>query len=82
MFADKHYILLTLFVVLLTVVMYGIMRAVIKTAFGQDISPKTTVNLGFNKYLPQTLLIGLVLILGLCCPQWLGGLLMEASSWM
>ncbi len=82
MFADKHYILLTLFVVLLTVVMYGIMRAVIKTAFGQDISPKTTVNLGFNKYLPQILLIGLVLILGLCCPQWLGGLLMEASSWM
>jgi hydrogenase-4 component F len=83
MYQAEHYLLLFLFVGLLTVVMYGILRAVIKTALGDDIPHEEVVRpFGLNKYLPQILLISIVLIIGLYCPQWLGRLFMEAASWM
>ena len=83
MFFEKHYLLLIMFAVLLTVVMYGIMRVVIKTAFGDDISPLAEpVKLGINKYLPQIVLLVVVVTLGLYCPKWFGTLLMGAAAWM
>ena len=83
MFYAKHHFLIILFVVLLTVVMYGILRAVIKTALGDDVLQEQKVKkLSFNKYMPQIILISIVLLIGLYCPHWLGKLFTEAASWM
>ncbi len=82
-FAQKYWILLILFAGILTVVMYGIMRAVIKTAFGEDVSlDNARAKLGLNKYVPQIILILIVLSIGFYCPAWLGMLIMGAASWM
>lgn len=83
MFMEKHFILLALFAILLTVVMYGIMRAVIKTAFGNDINPPTKpIKLGLNKYIPQMILLSAIILFGLYCPLWLWKIFMGAALWI
>lgn len=81
MIVDKHYLLCILFMILLTVVMFGIMRAVVKTAFGQtNLTEK--VKLGFNKYLPQIVLLLAVIVVGIYCPKALYNLIYGASLWI
>lgn len=83
MFINKHFWLLALFTILLTVIMYGIIRAVIKTAFGKDLTPpETKIKLGVTKYLPQIILIGITVLLGLYCPQEIWTLIIGAAIWM
>lgn len=83
MFVSKQIFLMILFAGILTIIMYGILRAVIKTAFGDDVELNTPcVKLGVNKYLPQILLLLIVVIIGFYCPTWLGRVIMEAALWM
>jgi len=73
LFIDKHYVLAGLFLFFITVVAYGILRAVVKMSF----SPKDLTNpvgefkLPKRNYLPQIGLLLLVLILGFYIPNWL-----------
>ena len=68
MILSEHYLLAVLFFVLLTAILFGIMRTIIKTTFGES-SLKQKISLGFNKYLPQIVLISIVVILGIYCPN-------------
>ncbi len=70
LFIDKHYIIAGLFLFLITVVAYGIVRAVIKMSF----SPKMLqdpVRLPIRNYLPQIGLLLIILVLGFYIPTWL-----------
>ncbi len=81
MIIEKHYLLCILFIILLTIIMFGIMRAVVKTAFGQtNLSEK--IKLGFNKYMPQIVLLSAAISFGLFCPKALYNLILGAAQWI
>lgn len=69
LFAQKHFLLAGLFLFLITVVSYGILRAVTKMSFSPKILPAT--RLSVRNYLPQICLLLMVLILGFYIPNWL-----------
>ncbi len=77
LFASKHYILIGLFLFLITVVAYGIIRSVIKMSFSSS-NLKEKIQLSIRYYLPQTILLFFVLILGFYIPEWLYNLIQEA----
>lgn len=77
LFIEKHFGLATLFLFLITVVSYGIIRAIIKMTFSPpNLSGK--IKLSIRHYLPQTILLFFVLILGFYIPNWLYNLIQEA----
>ena len=79
LFIDKHFGLAGLFLLLITIVAYGIMRAVVKMSFSPSgIIEKTRLPL--RNYLPQTVLLFTVLILGFYIPTWLYNLIQEAAK--
>lgn len=81
MIVEHHYILCFVFMLLLTMVMFGIMRAVVKTAFGKSNLEEKT-KLGFNKYLPQIVLLAAAIELCVYCPKAVYDLIAGAAQWM
>lgn len=81
MIIEHHYLLCFVFMLLLTMVMFGIMRAVVKTAFGKS-NLSRRKKLGFNKYLPQILMLTAVIGLCLYCPKAVYDLITGATLWM
>ncbi len=77
LFADKHYIIAGLFLFLITVVAYGIIRAVVKMAFSSK-TLQNSVKLPLRNYLPQIALLFITLVLGFYIPTWLYQLIEEA----
>ena len=75
MITKGHYILCGLFVILLTIVLYGLAKAVIKMSFGQANSEKNydenVKNVSFGMYLPQIVLLVMAFILGVYVPKFL-----------
>lgn len=74
LFIDKHFILVGLFLILITVVAYGILRVVVKMSFSPRIKKEGSeepVKLPIRNYLPQIGLLLMVLILGFYIPAWL-----------
>lgn len=75
MITKGHYILCGLFVILLTIVLYGLAKAVIKMSFGQANSEKNydenVKNVSFGMYLPQIILLVMAFILGVYVPKFL-----------
>ena len=75
MITKGHYILCGLFVILLTIVLYGLAKAVIKMSFGQANSEKNydenVKNVSFGMYLPQIVLLSMAFILGVYVPKFL-----------
>lgn len=80
LFIDKHFVLAGLFLSLITIVAYGIIRAVIKMSFSpKDLSKSADeIKMSIRNYLPQMSLLLLVLILGFYIPNWLYHLIEEA----
>lgn len=79
LFAEKHFILAAILLFLITVVAYGIIRAVIKMSFSPKMSQRE-FNLPLINYLPQIGLLTIVLILGFYIPNWLYQLIEEAMK--
>lgn len=77
LFIDKHFGLAALFLSLITIVAYGIMRAVIKMSFSPS-NLKEKIKLPIRNYLPQSVLLLCVLVLGFYIPTWLYNLIQEA----
>jgi len=75
MITKGHYILCGLFVILLTIVLYGLAKAVIKMSFGQANLEKNydenVKNVSFGMYLPQIVLLSMAFILGVYVPKFL-----------
>jgi len=79
LFIDKHFVLAGLFLFLITVVAYGIIRAVVKMSFSQKNTNKR-IKMSIRNYLPQIVLLLLVLILGFYIPNWLYHLIEGATK--
>lgn len=79
LFIEKHFILVAILLFLITVVAYGIIRAVVKMSFSPKIMQEK-IHLTIRNYLPQIGLLSLVLILGFYIPNWLYQLIEEAMK--
>lgn len=77
LFINKHFVLAGLFLFLITVVAYGILRAVVKMSFSPKITKKR-IKMSIRNYFPQIALLLAVLILGFYIPNWLYHLIEEA----
>ncbi len=86
MISQKHYILCVLFLLLLTVVLYGIGRVVIKMAFGEISEDKVKIleenktKLSAFMYIPQFIMLIIVFILGVYVPPFLNNIISCASA--
>ncbi|MBR6722896.1 hydrogenase [bacterium] len=86
MILDKHYVLCGLFVFLLTIILYGIGRVVIKMAFDELSENKAkVVEKNINKvsilmYVPQVILLVMVFTFGIYIPQWLNEIIKLAAG--
>ena len=79
MILAKHYILCGLFVFLLTIILYGIGRVVIKMAFDEVRGEKAEV-VEILMYVPQVILLVLVFTFGVYIPQWLNEVIKLAAG--
>lgn len=85
MIMQKHYILCALFALLLTIILFGIGRVVIKMAFGELSSDKSkVVENNRNKvsawmYIPQIIMLILVFTLGIYVPDFLDNIINMAA---
>lgn len=81
MFMQKHYILALLFVLLLTIILFGLTKAVIGMTYGEISKEKTeelqtkAKKLPMVMYLPQMILLTIAFILGIYIPIHLSELI-------
>ena len=86
MILQKHYLLCVLFVILLTIVLYGITRVVVKTAFGKVSEDKIKVidenknKVSMLMYIPQVVMLVIVFVLGIYIPQHLNEIITLAAG--
>lgn len=86
MILQKHYLLCVLFVILLTIVLYGIARVVVKTAFGKVSEDKTNVidenrnKVSMLMYIPQVVMLVIVFVLGIYIPHYLNDIIKLAAG--
>jgi len=81
---QHHYLLCGLFVLLLTIILYGISRVVVKTAFG-NVSEDKIKSIESNKkkitmcmYIPQFIMLAIVFCLGVYVPSFLNEIISAA----
>ena len=81
MFLRGHFVICALFLLLLTIVIYGLAKAVIKMTFsaksGEEIAPK---KLAWNMYFPQIAMLLIAFIIGIYMPQGLSQMLLAAVA--
>lgn len=79
MIVEKHYILCALFVILLTIILYGLAKAVIKMSFGDAPEGKNydenVKEISFGMYFPQIVLLIMAFALGIYIPKFLNVLI-------
>ena len=81
MFLQKHFVLALLFVLLLTIVLFGLAKAVIGMSYGEISQQKEeelkqkAVKLPISMYLPQIILLGMAFVLGVFIPFQLNELI-------
>jgi len=86
MILQKHYLMCALFVILLTIILYGIGRVVVKTAFGKVSEDKVkTIEENRKKvsilmYIPQFIMLTIVFILGIFIPYYLNDIIKLAAG--
>ena len=86
MIAGKHYVMCVLFVLLLTIILFGIGRVVIKMAFGELSEDKAKLlEAGKQKisafmYIPQIVMLVMVFALGIYIPTCLNEIIKLAAG--
>lgn len=71
MFLKGHFILCALFLLLLTIVLYGLGKAVIRMSFSAPSHEVEPVKLSWTMYLPQIVMLILAFVIGVYMPQGL-----------
>jgi hydrogenase-4 component F len=79
MFEENYIILAVIFSVLLTVIIYGIGKSVIKMNFGNIKAVKEFSTLSKGMYLPQLIFIAISIIMGIYMPPFINGILHNAA---
>lgn len=86
MIVQKHYVLCVLFAMLLTIVLYGIGKVVVKMAFGQESKDKEKTveenkkKVTISMYVPQMIMLLIVFILGVYVPPVLNRVITLAAA--
>lgn len=86
MILQKHYILCALFAILLTIILFGIGRVVVKMAFGELSKDKVKLVTENKKkiscfmYIPQIIMLAIVFVLGIYIPHNLSNIINLATS--
>lgn len=81
MVLNSQWILCILFVLLLTIIIYGIGRVVVKMAYGKlsqdkvELISETKTKLGAQMYIPQIIMLILVFTLGIYIPPFLNSII-------
>ncbi len=84
MILQKHYLLCIVFVILLTIILFGIGRVAVKMAFGKESSDKAKLlelnkkKLSLSMYIPQVMMLIIVFILGIYIPPFLNEVILTA----
>ena len=71
MFLKGHFIMCALFLLLLTIVLYGLGKAVIKMSFSAPTHEVEPVKLSWTMYLPQVVMLIFAFVIGIYMPQGL-----------
>nr|QGT49684.1 NADH dehydrogenase [uncultured Candidatus Melainabacteria bacterium] len=86
MILQKHYVLCVLFVLLLTIILFGIGRVVIKMTFGELSEDKAKLieenrnKVSLFMYIPQVIMLVLVFVLGIYIPCYLNEIIKLAAG--
>ena len=86
MILQGHYCLCALFVILLTIVLYGLGKVVIKMAFGELSEDKAKLleagkqKLSAFMYIPQIIMLVMVFVLGIYIPTCLNEIIKLAAG--
>lgn len=83
MFVKNQYELIIIFMALLTIIMYGITKSVIKMSFGDlKISKRDLLlsKISFGMYAPQAVFLTISLVLGIYIPPFINQLLKNATQ--
>lgn len=80
MFLQGHFLLCALFLLLLTIVLYGLGKAVIKMSFGEKTHELEPVKLGWTMYLPQIVMLALAFVIGIYMPQGLSSAILATVA--
>ena len=71
MFLKGHFIMCALFLLLLTIVLYGLGKAVVNMSFSAPTHEVEPVKLSWTMYLPQVVMLILAFVIGIYMPQGL-----------
>mgnify|MGYP003299283517 CR=1 FL=1 len=83
MLQQEKYILCILFLILLTIVLYGLAKAVIKMSFGSSGSDNDVLSakrLSWTMYLPQIIMLILAFIIGIWIPPFISDIINNATK--
>ena len=86
MLEQGHYLLCVIFALLLTIILYGIGKVVIKTAFGHLSDDKINVieenkeKITLAMYIPQLMMLVIVFVLGIYIPPILNSIIQNALA--
>ena len=81
MILQKHYVLCVLFVLLLTIILFGIGRVVIKMTFGELSEDKAKLieenkkKVSLWMYVPQVIMLVIVFVMGIYIPDYLNDII-------
>lgn len=79
MFENNYMILAIIFILLLTIIMFGLANSVFKMSFGESLNKEKSKYLNFTAYLPQVFILILLLIFGLFIPEIINSLIKNAT---
>lgn len=80
MFLQGHFIMSAAFLLLLTIVLYGLGKAVVKMCFSKPSHELEPVKLSWTMYAPQFVMLVLAFIIGVYMPQGLTGMILTAVA--
>lgn len=83
MFLKGHFVMSALFLLLLTIVLYGLGKAVIGMTFSKkshEDEPKEIVKLSWTMYLPQVVMLILAFVIGIYMPTGLSQMILTAVA--
>lgn len=79
MISDNKYILAVLFLILLTIILYGLGKSVISMAFGKNNEEIKTMKLPLTMYVPQIILLIIAFTMGLYMPKNFMAMILSSS---
>jgi hypothetical protein len=79
MFENNLIILAVIFILLLTIIMFGLANSVLKMSFGPSLDEKAQKRLGYSAYIPQIIFLILLLAMGIFIPGFVNNIINKAS---